>query len=601
MPSKLINNPANAVDEALDGVVAAAQHRLARLAAPFRRVVVRRDATHARSDRVMLVSGGGSGHEPAHVGYVGRGMLSAAVCGDVFASPPTANVLAAIQAVTGRHGTLVIIKNYTGDRLNFGLAVEQARTSGLKVDVVVVGDDVALKSANELAGRRGLAGTVFVHKVAGALADAGNPLQAVAHGARIAAQQVATMGASLSSCSLPGKEPTFTVKDGEMELGLGIHGEPGALTTSVKTADQLVETLLDRIGQVGSAGLSSFLEAEAPVALLVNNLGGTSNLELSVVVNAAVRRLQTHYRVKVERVYAGAFMTSLEMAGISLTVLRLDLAEPVAGLTSLAPLLDAATEASAWPATFASSTVVESGDMPLNPWIQVPTQASDAPAQDGGRKAMSSLLQAMAQALVDAAPELDRLDRLAGDGDCGETFKRGAIAIQQALSHPTSDLTRMLNESPKELLSWIASTLHSAMGGSSGVLYSIGLHAAAQSLQATQGSSPQPRDWLGALSRAIEAIQRHGGAAFGDRTMLDALGPALQAGFTAIGAFSSVEGGAAVVQAMASAARAGVERTATMNAVAGRASYLPHVHSADAGANAVAVWLQAMYAALSQA
>ncbi len=222
---KLINRPESVVEEMVEGLVAV-YPGLQRL--PGRSVLIRSDAADARRDKVALISGGGSGHEPAHAGYVGRGMLSAAVAGDVFTSPSPDAVLAAIHAVSGPKGALLIVKNYTGDRLNFGLAAERARAGGIPVEMVIVADDVALANSVDNAGRRGLAGTVLVHKVAGAAAEAGGTLEEVAREAQEAARAVRTMGVALSPCTVPAAgKPGFSLDVNEMELGLGIHGEAG--------------------------------------------------------------------------------------------------------------------------------------------------------------------------------------------------------------------------------------------------------------------------------------------------------------------------------------------------------------------------------------
>ena len=282
-----------------------------------------------------MISGGGSGHEPAHAGYVGRGMLSAAVAGDVFTSPSPDAVLAAIRATAGPAGALLIIKNYTGDRLNFGLAAELARAEGIPVETVLVADDVALAASPGHAGRRGLAGTVLVHKIAGAVAESGATLAAVAAAARAAAGAVRTMGLALSSCTVPAAgRPGFTLGETEIELGLGIHGEPGVRRGPLEPADVLVDRLLDAI----LADLA--LAPGARVVLLINNLGATPTMELAVVARRAVAVLEGR-GVAVERAYFGTFLSALDMAGVSLSVLPVD-DERLAHL-------DAPTDAPAWP------------------------------------------------------------------------------------------------------------------------------------------------------------------------------------------------------------------------------------------------------------
>ncbi len=270
---KLINRPEHVVEEMIEGLVAI-NPGLRRL--PGQTVVVRADAEAVRARRVALISGGGSGHEPAHAGYVGRGRLSAAVAGDVFTSPSPDAVLAAIRSVTGPPGALLIVKNYTGDRLNFGLAAEMARAEGLQVETVTVADDVALTATTDNAGRRGLAGTLFVHKVAGAAAEAGLSPAEVASEARATAGAVGTMGVALSPRAVPAAgRPGFVLGEDEIELGLGIHGEPGVRRGPLEPADALVDRLL------GGIVADSSLQASDRVALLINNLGATPTIRAS--------------------------------------------------------------------------------------------------------------------------------------------------------------------------------------------------------------------------------------------------------------------------------------------------------------------------------
>ena len=251
------------------------------------------EAIKARGE-VALVSGGGAGHEPAHAGYIGPGMLTAAVVGDVFSSPSTDAVLAAIHAVAGPVGVLLIVKNYTGDRLNFGLAAEIARAEGWAVEMVVVADDVALAAQGDHAGRRGLAGAVLVHKIAGAVAAAGGTLAQVRAAAADAAAAIGTMGVALTPCTVPAAgRPGFELAADEVELGLGIHGEAGVRRSAIEPADAIVAQLL------GAIVADLALVAGDRVALLVNNLGGTPAMEIAIVARAA-----THVRPGGTLVYA---------------------------------------------------------------------------------------------------------------------------------------------------------------------------------------------------------------------------------------------------------------------------------------------------------
>ncbi|KMO27626.1 dihydroxyacetone kinase, partial [Methylobacterium variabile] len=325
-----INDRAALVAEAVDGLVAGSGGRLARLDGdPSIRVVLRADWD---LERVAVVSGGGSGHEPAHAGFVGRGLLTAAVCGDVFASPSVDAVLAAILAVTGPAGCLVVIKNYAGDRLNFGLAAERARALGLAVETVTVADDVAIPGA---AQARGIAGTLLVHKVAGHAAESGRALPEVAAAARAAAAGVRSLGIAVSGCTMPGGTAEVRLAPGQAELGLGIHGEPGIERIALPPAAALTGLMTTRLGDA--------VAGDGPLALLVNNLGGTTALEMQVLTRAV---LATPLGARVRLLLGpAAAMTALDMHGASLSVMPLDSATEAA--------LTAATEVPAWPRAIA--------------------------------------------------------------------------------------------------------------------------------------------------------------------------------------------------------------------------------------------------------
>jgi len=304
---KLINDVAHVVPDMLHGLTAL--HAGLTLL-DGQNIVLRADAAQAAArGEVALISGGGSGHEPAHGGYVGAGMLSAAVAGEVFTSPSTDAVLAAIRAVAGTGGVLLIVKNYTGDRLNFGLAAEIARAEGIAVEMVVVADDVALAAQGDHAGRRGLAGTVLVHKIAGAAAASGASLADVAQVAREAAAAMGTMGVALSACTVPAAgKPGFALGEREIEWGLGIHGEAGVERGTLVPAAEVAARLLGQIVE------DLRLAPGERVALLVNNLGGTPASELDITAGAALDQLAAR-GIAVERAWAGTFLSALDMAG----------------------------------------------------------------------------------------------------------------------------------------------------------------------------------------------------------------------------------------------------------------------------------------------
>jgi len=312
---KLINEPARVVEEMLRGMELAHGGMLRLL--PDNGVVLRADAPV--QGKVALVSGGGSGHEPTHGGYVGPGMLDAACAGSVFTSPTPDQMLEATKAVDGGAGVFYVVKNYTGDVLNFEMAGELAEAEGIQTDYVVTNDDVAVEDSTFTSGRRGIAGTLFVHKICGAAADDGKDLAGIKELAERVNGNVRSMGMALTSCTPPESgEPIFQIADDEMEMGVGIHGEPGIERKKIEPADSIVDQMLDRI--LGDS--VDFSGSE--VAVMVNGMGGTPPMELYVAYARLADRLKDE-GVNVWRMpYIGDYMTSLEMAGFSITLLKLD-------------------------------------------------------------------------------------------------------------------------------------------------------------------------------------------------------------------------------------------------------------------------------------
>ncbi|KZC00651.1 Dihydroxyacetone kinase [Methylobacterium radiotolerans] len=505
------------VNDAVDGLVAASGGRLARLDGdPGIRVVLR---AAPDSGKVAVVSGGGSGHEPAHAGFVGPGLLSAAVCGDVFASPSVDAVLAGILAVTGPAGCLLVIKNYAGDRLNFGLAAERARALGHKVETVIVSDDIALPDAKQ---PRGVAGTLFVHKVAGHAAEAGEPLETVAALARRAAGAAKSLGIAVSTCTIPGSARSERLAEGQAELGLGIHGEPGAERIALPKASELARMMAERLERSvpGADGL----------ALLVNNLGSASALEMQILTRAV---LATDLGRRVRLLLGPApLMTALDMHGASLSVLPLD--------DALERALSEPVPVPAWPAAVRVEPPI------LRPVPEGLAGEAFAPSHDA---VTAARIRAVAEALIRAEGSLNSLDAKVGDGDAGTTFAGAARAVQ-------ADLDRLPQTEPAALCRALAERIGRAVGGSSGVLGSIFFAATASAL--ADGAA-----WPEALGQGVARVQGYGGAKAGDRTLLDALMPAVEA----------LKNGD--LAAAAAAARAGAEATAGMErAGAGRSSYL---------------------------
>ena len=526
-----LNDKNDVVTEAIDGLLRGSSGKLSRLDGyPHIKVVIRSDWDKSR---VALISGGGSGHEPAHAGFVGAGMLTAAVCGDVFASPSVDAVLAGILAVTGQAGCLLIVKNYTGDRLNFGLAAERARSLGLKVNMVVVDDDIALPN---LPQPRGLAGTLFVHKIAGTLANEGASLETVTAIANRVIEKVKTIGMSLDTCNVPGSVKVTRIPVGRAELGLGIHGEAGVDQIEYQSAKQAVALMVERL-------VSELADGEC--VALINNLGGVSALEMSVLSNELIKSgLSSRLKWIIG---PSSMMTSLDMKGFSISVYPIT--------TEELRCLSEPVYLSSWPdcKSVVDPTIM---DMPdgLRPNRPVPSN------HEPTRK----LLTECCGVLLDSEADLNKLDAFCGDGDTGSTLASAARALAGTMDEmPLADHTQMFRALGQEL--------SQTMGGSSGVLLAIFFAAAGDS--ASSGASiPQ------ALLDGLKRMQEIGGANLGDRSMVDALEPGLLA--------------LASGQSAASASREGADKTAQMgSARVGRATYLGadqlkgHV---DPGAEAVA-------------
>ncbi|KAK5817825.1 hypothetical protein PVK06_022753 [Gossypium arboreum] len=416
---KLINNPNDVVTEFIEGLVETYQGLQYLDGFPEVKVVLRAEVSGATYDKVAVISGGGSGHEPAQAGYVGEGLLTASICGDVFASPTVDSILAGIRAVTGPMGCLLVVTNYTGDRLNFGLAAEQARSEGYKIETVIVGDDCALPKSQGIAGRRGLAGTILVNKVAGAVAAAGLSLADVASEARRASEVVGTMGVALSVCTLPGQVTSDRLGPGKMELGLGIHGEPGAAVADLQPVDVVVTHVLKQILESNYIPITRGNR----VVLMINGLGATPVMELMIAAGKTVPKLQLEFGLLVERVYTGSFMTSLDMKGFSISIMKVD--------QTLLQHLDASTKAPHWPVDSAGNRppakipvpLPSSRSMKSDELLSRPLQLTEQ------GHILEVAIEAAANAIINMRDILNDWDSTVGDGDCGSTMYKGATAI----------------------------------------------------------------------------------------------------------------------------------------------------------------------------
>lgn len=557
---KLINSPTAVVRELLEGLVSL-DPNLALLA--NEQVVLRQPLADRQTRPVAVISGGGSGHEPAHAGYVGEGMLTAAVAGDVFTSPSVDAVLAAIRAAAGPAGALLVVKNYTGDRLNFGLAAELARSEGIPVETVLVADDAALRHTVAPEKRRGIAGTVLIHKLAGAAAAAGRPLAEVAALARAAAAELRSMGVALGACTVPAVgHPGFELADDEVEWGLGIHGEQGVERGPWLGADATVARLLDTLVEDGG------YPAGTRLALLVNGLGATPPLELALVTRAALLDLRRR-GFEVQRAWTGTFLSALDMPGCSLSLLPVDEARLA--------LLDAPTQARAW---------AGDGRVPSAPQ-RVPAPQAAAAAVSTTPGPLAERLRAAADAVIATLlaneARLTELDSRAGDGDLGTSLARGAEAMRA--------LPASAWYSPASALAATGQALRRAIGGSSGPFYACALVRAAQVLDGVE--RPTLSQWAQAVDQAVQALAELGGAQPGQRTMLDALRPAADE------LLAAAQTGASPAEAFKAAlakARAGADATAEMVPGQGRASYLGTrtLGIPDGGAVAVVYWLAAL-------
>ncbi|HEI9733845.1 TPA: dihydroxyacetone kinase subunit DhaK [Enterobacter cloacae] len=537
------NNRKQLVNDAIEGILISAPHgNLVKLDVdPAIRIVARSDWDKSR---VAVISGGGSGHEPAHAGFVGKGMLTAAVCGDLFASPSVDAVLNAIVAVTGDRGCLLIVKNYTGDRLNFGLAAEKAKRYGLKVEMVIVADDIALPDNKQ---PRGIAGTALVHKIAGYAAEHGKSLSEVRDIAQQACDNLWSLGVAMQTCNLPGSdEEEGRIKQGHVELGLGIHGEPGASVVDTQNSKAIIDTLVTPLK--AKAGDGRF-------AVLINNLGGVSALEMALLTKELA-----HSALKDNLAYLigpAPLVSALDMKGFSLTLLKLnDLFEKA---------LHEEVETLGWQKPVAFAPLRTQEHSAIHDRVEFTPSANPQ---------VGEYVSVVTKTLIQLENRLNALDAKVGDGDTGSTFAQGAREIAQRLEEnnlPLNDVSTLL------LL--VGERLATVMGGSSGVLMSIFFTAAGQKLHDGQSLAD-------ALLSGLAQMKQYGGADLGDRTLIDALQPALET-------LQKND-----LQAAAQAAQKGAEATARMGkAGAGRSSYVNKENLdgvMDPGAVAVAEVFKAM-------
>ncbi|XP_033214433.1 triokinase/FMN cyclase-like isoform X2 [Belonocnema kinseyi] len=574
----LVNSVFTAVEESLTGWSMAFPH----LEFHSTKRVVLAPLWREPSEKVTVICGGGSGHEPFAAGFVGSGMLNAAIAGSIFASPPSSNILYALKCVSmnNKAGTVVIIPNYTGDCLNFGLAIEKAKLLGLKVNDVIVAEDCSIPESEQgRAGRRGLCGILFVMKTAGALAKRGHNLEDVTKYAKIVAQNMATYGAALTACTLPGQGLMFEIPADEIEFGLGIHGEAGLERKKLERASKVVAEILKKLTEALS------LVRDDSVAVIVNNFGGLSQLENGIIINEVVRQLQS-IGIQPLRVYGGILMSSLDSVGVHISILKL----PENEKSIIISCLDDPTDAPQWPGNVYSP----------------PPQFPRLPFEEAGKTEFSEIgkqfsksqehlfkecLRRASLSIITEENFINDLDRGCGDGDCGSTLKQLADSILSSLdifktSHPSSVFTE---------LSYIA---EEKMGGTSGALYGLMFTLAAKEF--ANGKDSEWRSlWHSAWRTAIDGVMRHSKAQLGDKTMLDAMDPGckeLENNLSQSLPYTEV------VKKIVKAVQEGCEATKNLVPKAGRASYVKQAEflkQADAGAYAVSIWIQAVATTLN--
>ncbi|KAI1406467.1 dihydroxyacetone kinase [Hypoxylon fuscum] len=482
--------------------------------------IIYRRPSHEPS-QVSIISGGGSGHEPSFGAFVGAGLLSGAVAGTIFASPSAEQIRKAITSrVDTDKGVLVTVMNYTGDVLNFGMAVEKAKAADLKVEMVVVGDDVGVgREKGGKVGRRGIAGTVLVHKIAGALAAQGRSLEEVYKVAKLTAANLVSVGASLEHVHVPGRaapDPNSaeSLQADEVEIGMGIHNEAGSGRAKVELPE-LVGTMLSQLLDQNDKDRAFLNVNSNEVVLLVNNLGGVSVLELGGITAEVAKQLGA-WGIQPVRILSGTYMTSLNGLGFSISLLNVvntDIGGP-----SMIELLDYPCEATGW-----SSPIAKTTWEAKNTATREDTTGSDQSVKPSGLKtdasAFSSTLTSGLQAVIAAEPEVTRYDTVVGDGDCGIGLKRGAEAVLKHLKESSMTGDVVVD------VAHIVTVVEKEMDGTSGALFAIFLNALVHSLRVLAPGDATSQVWAGALKQSCDALSRYTPARPGDRTLVDALYP----------------------------------------------------------------------------
>lgn len=470
------------------------------------------------ADKVSLISGGGSGHEPAHAGFVGKGMLDAAVCGDIFASPSQIQIYQAIKETAGNAGTLMLIKNYSGDMMNFKNAARLAEEDGISVEYVKVDDDIAVQDSLYTVGRRGVAGTVLVHKIAGAAAEQGYSLKQVKAYAENAVLNTRSIGFAFTSCTVPAKgTPTFSIAENEIEYGVGIHGEPGVSREAMMTADELSKRMTDSL--VKELGLAENDE----VTVLVNGFGGTPLQELYLFLNSTAKILD-EYKIKIYRSFAGNYMTSIDMSGASLTFMKMN--------SELKSLLDAESDA---PAFKVNGPVLPRNYEPFIPAYHTQSENTDQKHHTKGSAKvrqevltvdnMIFIVDTMSECIIKNEVPFCELDAYAGDGDFGMSVSKGFRQLRREWNDILEEKVCDIGE----FLDACSLIIMECCGGASGPIWGSAFRAAGKAAKGKQKLTAE--EFAVLLQEAVTGIQKTGeysfgrGAVVGDKTLIDALVP----------------------------------------------------------------------------
>lgn len=470
--------------------------------------------------KVSLISGGGSGHEPAHAGFVGKGMLDAAVCGDVFASPSQIQVYQSIKHTASEKGTLLIIKNYSGDMMNFKNAAYLAEEDGIKVDYIKVDDDIAVQDSLYTVGRRGVAGTVFVHKIAGAAAEEGRELEEVKRVAQKTVDNVRSIGFAFTSCTVPAKgTPTFEIAEDEMEYGVGIHGEPGIKREKIVSADELADRMI--VALLEELKINNNSKEE--VALLINGFGGTPLQEL-YLFNNSVRKKLHEKNIKVVAVFVGNYMTSIDMAGASLSILKLD--------DELKWLLTCESEAPGFkvgkyiePAKYVEVKLPDADDRDVS--FELETDLSYAKVEKDRITInnMVYIVDKMSESIIRNEVPFCELDSHAGDGDFGMSVAKGF----RQLKREWKEIVAEENMTIGSFLDKCSLIIMEHCGGASGPIWGSAFRAAAKYVG--EKYEINRSQFAKMMQSAVKGIQLTGersfgrGAVVGDKTLIDALVP----------------------------------------------------------------------------